>query len=249
MSDELRVAIEAAKIGAGRALKYFGKKPHINIKSDNSPVTIADKETEKAIKNHILKSFPKANFVGEESGGDLYKDEYWIIDPIDGTKNFIRELPLWGILIAHCKNGAITLGVSNIPLLNELIYAEKGKGAFLNDKKIKVSSVSSLKNAFLSYGNLRNLNAKSLTELDSMCLSGRGIGDAYSYHLVASGRIEIMVENKIQLWDVASFKVIVEEAGGKLSTYGGKEWTVLDRSSVATNGILHEEVIKILNNK
>ena len=105
ISDELRVAIEAAKIGAGVALKYFGRKPHVDIKSNDTPVTIADKETEKNIKNYILRSFPKAQFVGEESGGDSSKEEYRIIDPIDGTKNFIREMPLWAILIAHYKNG------------------------------------------------------------------------------------------------------------------------------------------------
>lgn len=248
MSGELKIAIEAARKGAGAALKYFGKKINIEIKPNNTPVTIADREAEEAIKQYILSKLPNAEFVGEESGGDLSKSDFWIIDPIDGTKNYTRGLLLWSVLIAHYKQGKITVGVSNTPLMNEMIYAELGNGAFLNGEKISVSKTKTIKSSFLSYGDISTLDLNAISNLSHMCLSSRGIGDAYSYHLLANGRIDIMIEKENSAWDVAPFKLIIEEAGGKFSTIEGEEWEVTDRSCIATNGLLHDQVIKIYNN-
>lgn len=248
MPSELKIAIEAAKKGAEVALTYFGKKINVEIKSNNTPVTVADREAEEAIKQYILGYFPNSEFVGEESGGDLTKDDFWIIDPIDGTKNYTRGLPLWSILIAHYKQGKISVGVSNTPLMNEVMYAELDHGAYLNGKKIYVSKINKLKDAFISYGDIMTLNEKNISKLSKICISSRGFGDAWSYHLLANGRIDIMIEKENSAWDVAPFKLIIEEAGGKFSTIEGKEWEVIDRSCIATNGLLHDEVVKIYNN-
>ncbi len=247
-NNELKIAIQAVKKGTDVALKYFGKNINVEIKPNNTPVTIADRKAEEIIKKCILNYFPNAEFVGEESGGDLTKNDFWIIDPIDGTKNYTRRLPLWSVLIAHYKKGKITLGVSNTPLMNELLYAELGKGAFLNGSKISVSKTKKLKESYLSYGDIFTLDANAISNLSHLCLSSRGIGDAYSYHLLANGRIDIMIEKENSAWDVAPFKIIIEEAGGKFSTIKGDEWKVTDKSCIATNGLLHDEILKLYNN-
>lgn len=136
MSEELKIAIEAAKKGAEAALRYYEKNPAFEVKPDNSPVTKADKEAEDIIKKTIVSHFPHAQFLGEETGGTLDADDFWCIDPIDGTKNFIRGLPFWGIEIAHIIDSEIVLGLSYGPVIEEMLYAEKGKGAFMNGTPI-----------------------------------------------------------------------------------------------------------------
>lgn len=250
MSNELVIVIEAAKAGAKKALQYFSKNPQVIIKPDNTPVTIADKECEQEIIKVILKNFPNSSFLAEESGTTEGNDFVWVIDPIDATKSFIRGLPFWGIQIALAKKGEIVLGVSYAPVLNELFYAEKGKGTFLNDKKVSVSKVDLLKNATLSHGTTNFFEEKTnnLLKLSKACNYERGFGDFYGYTLVASGRIDIMTDAKNGgPWDIAAVKIIVEEAGGKVTNINGKPWELTDRNAVATNNLLHAEVVSILN--
>lgn len=251
MSDNLTLAITAAKKGAEKALSYFQKNPEVTIKSDQTPVTIADKQTEEIIKQTILQKLPHTSFVGEETGGTFDKNNVWIIDPIDGTRNYIRGVPFWSILIAHFANGIIDLGVSYTPLLNELLYAEKDKGAFLNETRIHVSDTSSLTNAYVSFpGNPSEFQqTENVLRLLTAAYSNRGFGDAYAYHLVANGRIDVNFEPEINVWDVAPFKVIIEEAGGMVTNLHGNPWTVDDTTVVASNGKLQKEVIEILNLK
>lgn len=248
MSNNLKIAIEAARVGAKIAVGYFNSGLKVEIKSNNTPVTIADRETENAIKNYISKKYPNSKFLAEESGGNTNEGDFWIIDPIDGTKNYVRGIPFWAILLAHCKNGKIKEGVSYTPLVNELIYAQLGQGAYLNGEKVIVSKVSHIEDAFISYGDIMTLKEDKISRLSKRCVSSRGFGDAYSYHLVASGRIDIMVENENSAWDVAPFKVIIEEAGGKVTTIEGSDWKFSDKSCIATNGLLHDEVVKVYNN-
>lgn len=251
MSNELKIAIEAAKKASERALYYFNNVPPVTIKPDNTPVTKADKETEVIIREHITNEFPNASFVGEEFGGNLTKGDVWIIDPIDGTKNFIRGIPLWAILIALLRDGEIILGVSYVPTVNELLYAEKGTGAFLNGKKINVSKIKNIEDSTITHtGNpYRFSNPENVGNLLNKSAHARGFGDAYSYHLVATGRADINFEPEVNLWDVAPFKIIIEEAGGKITTLSGDPWNVNIKDFVATNGLLHDEVIEILNKK
>lgn len=251
MSNELKVAIEAAKAGARKSLRYFKRNPEVSVKPDNTPVTKADKEGEEEIKKVIQKAFPNASFLGEESGGVTSKDDLWVIDPVDGTKNFIRGLPFWGVQIALVKHGEIVVGVSFGPSIDELLYAEKGFGAYMNEKRVSVSKVAKLQEAFLNHGTITYFgeNTSKLLNLLKEVDRERGYGDFYGYHLVATGRADIMLDAKNGPWDIAAAKIIVEEAGGKVTNYQGREWSLTDSTAVGTNGLLHNEVIRILNKK
>jgi histidinol-phosphatase len=218
------------------------------MKPDNTPVTIADREGEVIIRETILKEFPQANFVGEEMGGSMDKSEFWTIDPIDGTKNFMRGVGLWSILIAYYKDGQFQLGVSYVPVLDEIAYGERGKGAFLNDKEVHVSKIQYIEDCYISHGELRYMeNLPGINTLSNRVMTMKGIGDAWSYHLVASGRIDAMMEAYTNIWDVAPFSVIIEEAGGKFTNLKGEKWTLADTSALASNGLIHEEIARIVN--
>lgn len=250
MSEELKTAIEAVKKGAEKALHYFGHNPAVVIKPDNTPVTQADKESEAVIKAFLLSNYPNAHFIGEETGGSLDVDEAWIIDPIDGTKNFMRGLSHWAVLVAHYKNGICDIGVSYIPVLNELCYAQRGEGAYINGKKVHVSKINNLEEAFLSHGEIRYFqNMTPLIDLSKKVLTQRCHGDASTYNNLACGKVDITVDAKDNVWDSAAFSVIIEEAGGKVSGITGEPWSIHTSSFVATNGLLHDEVIEILNLK
>lgn len=250
MSNELSIAIDAAKSGAKEALKYFTHNPAITIKPDNTPVTIADKECELAIKKVLLDSFPKSSFLAEESGSTGGDDFVWIIDPIDATKNFIRNLPFWGIQIALAKKNEVVLGVSYAPALDQLFYAEKDKGAYCNNQKITVSKIDKLENATLLHGTIDFFEEKTnnFLDLSKKCYYERGFGDFYGYTLVACGKADIMMDAKNGgPWDIAAVSIIIKEAGGKVTNINGKPWDLNDRNAVATNGLLHDQVISILN--
>lgn len=251
MSNELQIALEAVEKAAKITLNYFHNVPPVSLKPDRTPVTKADKEAETIIREHILQSFPNASFVGEEFGGNFGDSDAWIIDPIDGTKNFIRGIPFWSILVALCRDGEIVAGISCMPAINELLYAEKGAGTFLNGKKITVSSIKDIENATITHtGNpYKFKDPKSVEKLLEMSAHARGFGDALSYHLVASGRADINFEPKVKIWDVAPFKVIIEEAGGKITALNGNPWSLEVADFLATNGLLHNEVLSILNSE
>lgn len=251
MSDELKVAIEAAKAGARAALKYFNTNPSFVLKPDGTPVTKADKESEEAIRQTILKAFANARFLGEEGGGNLTKNELWVIDPLDGTKNFIRGLPFWGIEIAFVRDKKIILGVSFGPCIDELLYAEKAGGAFCNGTRTFVSKIPNLPDAFLNHGTTLYFEEKTqnLLALLNKVNRERGYGDFYGYHLVATGRADIMLDARNGPWDIAALKVVIEEAGGRVTNFEGKPWSLSDSTAVATDSLLHDKVINILNEK
>ena len=250
MSDELKVAIEAAKAGAEYALKFFGKNLDIQKKIDKTVVTKVDREVEETIKKVILKSFPNSEFVGEETGEIVKSDTFWSIDPIDGTRHYLRNTPLWAVLISLIKGGEPVVGVSYVPGQNEFMFAEKGHGAFLNDNKIRVSNVSNIDDAILMIGSLRFFDNKTpLLRLIDSTASSRSLVSPYEFHLLASGRAEIVIDNYGKIWDIAPFKVIVEEAGGKVSNSQGEEWRISDTGCIATNGLVCDEVLRIYNEK
>ncbi len=249
MTNELKVAIEAAKEGSKVALRYFNKTLDIELKSDNSPVTQADKEAEKTIKEVVSRSYPSSSFLAEETVKTSLGADFWVIDPIDGTKNFIRGLPFWGVEIAYVKNNEIVIGVTYAPCLDELLYAEKGQGAYFNGKKISVSKITKLNEAFLVHGTINYFEQRipQFLKLLRGIYRDRGFGDLYGYGLVAQGKADIMMDARNGPWDIAPFKVIIEEAGGRVTNFEGKDWQLTDSTAVATNGLLHDEVIKILN--
>jgi histidinol-phosphatase len=248
MSDELRIAIKAAKRGASYARTFFGKEMAVGKKDDNTVFTQVDKHTEELIKKTIASKFPNAKFVGEETGGIPTEGKFWTIDPIDGTRHFIRNTPLWSVLISLIVDGKPVIGVSNAPCLNEIIYAEKGKGAFLNDKKIVVSNVSGVEDSLLMFGGLRFFKEKmsALLRIAEVCASTRSLVSPFEYHLLASGRCEIVLDAYGKIWDIAPFKIIIEEAGGMVTNWDGKPWTIKDKGCIATNRFVHSKVMEII---
>lgn len=248
-SEFLTVAIEAAKNAEDIIMKYHSEDLSWDRKSDHSPVSIADTEAEKIIIKTIKSSFPSHNFIGEESGKTDASGGYqWIIDPIDGTKNYIRKIPLFATQIALMKDGEVILGVSNAPALKEMICAEKGKGAFLNENEIFVSKINKLSDSYLCFGGIkyfkRHYYIDALLKLSETTNGYRGIGDFWCYHLVAQGKVDIMVDAEIKIWDFAAAKVIIEEAGGRVTDICGGPITISTSSVIATNGILHNAVVE-----
>lgn len=249
-SKELQIAIEAAEIGSNIALKYFQTNLTIKTKDDNSILTVADIEVEQAIKQHITKYFPNAKFLAEESGGDRESDDCWIIDPIDGTRLFSKNIPLWSILIARYKNREVTLGVCAVPAQKIILVAEKGKGTFLNGKKVKVSTTSQAKRAFGSFGSLHRFNSiEPILELNKKNVILRSYEHAYALTFLASGNMDLVIDSYGTPWDYAPFICIIPEAGGKITDFEGKEWNFNSQNLLATNGILHDEILKIINKK
>ncbi len=249
-SDFLSVALDAAKSAEDIITSYyFNKTIQVDLKDDETPVTLADKEAEKAICQTITQAFPDHGFLGEEYGIQEGTSPYmWIIDPIDATKNFIRKIPIFGTQIALMKGDELILGVSNAPLLNELLYAEKGNGAYFNDEPIKVSTVSQPDDAMICHGGLKWFTEKGflpgICNLINDTARSRGFGDFYMYHLVASGRVDAVIEAAISIWDIAAITVIVREAGGMVTDIQGNAITKETSSLVATNGVLHQRIME-----
>ena len=246
--NELQVAIKAAKESGKVLMKYHRKKFTIDMKPDNTPVTSADRESEKKIVSIIKKSFPHHNFLCEEFKYKETDSEYkWIIDPLDGTKQFVRGSPFFGCMIGLEKDGKIIAGVVNMPALKIFAYAYRGKGAFINGKRANVSKVSSLEKAFVAFGEIRHSYPyrKSLLDLLDRCMTQKGIGDILGYLLLAQGSADIVIDTPMP-WDIAAVKIIVEEAGGKVTDFDGND-TIYSRNMLVTNGLLHGDVLEILN--
>lgn len=250
----LELALEAAKAGEQVIRHYYSAKVEVTMKQDYSPVTVADVETEQKIKQVISSAYPDHGFYGEETGRSNPNAEYlWLIDPIDGTKSFVREYPFFSTQIALMHRGQLILGVSNAPMFDECAWASTGSGAFLNGQPIKVSGVSELRDASLSTGNIATLAASSeawagLGQLSQQVNRTRGYGDFYHYHLLASGKIEMIVESNVNILDVAALSVIVKEAGGVFSDLNGQGLDLDTRSVLAANSAeMHQQVLQMVN--
>jgi histidinol-phosphatase len=252
-SPYIPVAIQAVKAAEKLIMKYYQSNLIIEIKSDKTPVTVADKEAEETIKQTIRQAFPDHTFYGEEGEKVELSDHKgftWIIDPIDGTKHFVRGIPLFGTSLALMHDGEIIVGVTNVPALQELTYAAIGEGAYLNITKLQVSDIATIEDAYVNSGRLKYFKAKGnldqFLELSEKAQCSRGIGDIWSYHLLSQGRIEVMVEASIKFWDIAAAKIIVEEAGGKMTQLDGQSIDYRSQDVLATNGQLHDFVISSL---
>ena len=245
----LSVALEAARNAEEVITSYYnGDAMNVQLKADETPVTRADTEAERVIRETIKAAFPEHGFLGEEFGTERGSSPYlWIIDPIDGTKNYIRKIPIFATQIALMQDERLILGVSNAPLLNELLYAAAGSGAFLNDEPITVSDIGKPSDAMICHGGLKWFTPKGalpgMCELINDTARSRGFGDFYMYHLLASARADVVVEAAISIWDIAALSVIVREAGGKVTDMQGRAITKDTVSMVATNGRLHETVL------
>lgn len=238
MSPFLQTALEAAQTAQEIILHYYQGKFDIELKADQSPVTIADVEAEKAIKKIILERFPEHGFFGEETGKTNPDAEYtWLIDPIDGTKSFVRRYPMFSTQIALMKGSELILGVSNAPAFGEIAYAEKGQGAFLNQQPVKVSGYTELNQAALSLGNIASLAASSswanLGKIITQVQRIRGYGDFFHYHLLANGKVDAIIESDVNILDVAALSVIVNEAGGVFTDLFGESLNLASTTVLA----------------
>lgn len=247
----LAEAREAVAEGAALALKRFRTRLSVRVKSDQTPVTEVDLAVEEVIRTRLARRFPEVAFFGEESGASESAKSCarWILDPIDGTKNFIAGIPIFATLLGLECDGQIVLGVVEAPAMRDRAWAARGEGAFLNGEPIQVSNRSSLGDAFLLYGSASGFARygvdRSWRELVSRTGRQRGFGDYYGHLLVAAGRADIMLDPVAAPYDVAALKVIVEEAGGRFSAYGG-DVTIYGHSGVTTNGHLHQAVLAVL---
>lgn len=236
---------------AGRiTLAHYNKGIQHNLKPDETPVTAADKAAEEFIRGEIEKTYPSHAIVGEEYGekageGNPFR---WFVDPIDGTKSFIKGVPFYSVLIGLEIEGVSRVGAVCFPALDEVLYAADGLGAWCNGRRVHVSDVKDMKKAVFVYTSWSGFRTKKrldvIENLHRDCFYGRGWGDAYGYHMVATGRAEIMVDPAIELWDVAAFPPIFREAGGFFGSWDGEEGHT-HGEGLACNAALKRKVLKL----
>jgi histidinol-phosphatase len=246
----LAAAIEAARAAGEVALDYYRTGFDVTLKADATPVTQADRGAETTIREVLGRAFPEHGFLGEEFGAVGDQQRRWIIDPIDGTKNFVRHVPVWATLIALEEAGEVSVGVVHNPVTGELLAARRGGGTWLNGERVTVSAIDELGPATLVHGGLRLLREagywEAFVRLVDATERQRGFGDYLGYALVAEGKAEVYVENDIKPWDVAPCKLVVEEAGGRFTDFAGRP-SIYTGTAVATNGRLHEAVLALLD--
>lgn len=253
MNPFLSIALEAARAGEDVIRHYYSSNLKITVKQDATPVTVADVETEEKIREVILGAYPGHGFYGEETGKTNSDSEYtWLIDPIDGTRSFIREYPFFSTQIALMHGEELILGVSNGVMFEECTWASLNEGAFLNDLPIAVSQVDNFAKASLSTGNIASLAADPVawsgtSKLLQQVERTRGYGDFYHYHLLASGKLELVIESDVNILDIAALSVIVAEAGGVFTDLQGNKPGLETSSVLAANSVeMHEKVSEIL---
>ncbi|CAB4621054.1 MAG: histidinol phosphatase [Actinobacteria bacterium] len=249
--SDLDLAIELANIADAISLERFRALDlHVENKPDRTPVTDADRSVEQAIKKVLNEKVPNDALIGEEFGNAGTASRTWIIDPIDGTANYLRGVPVWATLIALAIDGKPVVSVVSAPALGRRWWAAPEIGAFTKDidgsvREIKVSAVSELENSSLSYNNLQLWDQagmlSQLTSLSRKVWRTRAYGDFWSYMLLAEGALDIVSEHDLKIYDIAALVPIVEQAGGKFSAIEGP-LTSETSSVLATNGSLHESV-------
>lgn len=250
MDFATRVAYEAGRITLG----YFQRSIDTTWKADDTPVTVADREAEAFIREQITTHFPDHAIVGEEFGssGDANATHRWFIDPIDGTKSFICGVPLYSVLIGLEINGRVEVGVANFPALNEMIAAATGQGCWWNGRPARVSQQTDLSRSFVahidtaSFERISTEKGEAWARLQRASYYNAGWCDAYGYLLVATGRVDVMLDPIMGVYDCAPFPVILREAGGFFGDWQGNE-TIYAQEALATNLELLPDVLEILN--
>ena len=258
--NDLALAIRLADAADSITLaRYQSIDLVVTTKPDNTPVTDADKATEEALRALIKNHRPDDGIVGEEFGNDAGSAErYWVIDPIDGTKNFLRGVPTWATLIGLIEKQSdgrevVVVGVVSAPALFRRWHASEGNGAFVSVNKaapqrINVSQVSEIKDASISYSDFIGWGERlaPFQELMSSAWRTRGIGDFWSHMLVAEGAVDVAIEPSLALWDMAALDIIVREAGGRFTNVAGVDGS-LGGSGLSTNSAIHQKIVDKLN--
>jgi histidinol-phosphatase len=243
---ELTFANEVADRASEIAMGFFRGTFEVSIKPDASPVTEADLAVEAMFREMVAARFPSDAVIGEEGGAGPEAERVWVIDPIDGTKNFADGVPIWATLLALHDGGRGVLGVVSAPALDERYEAVAGEGARCNGRPIRVSERASISDAFLVYSSIDAwLDGPLWSAFDELLRDtrrNRGFGDFWAHMLVARGAADVMAEPELAVWDWAALKVIVEEAGGRLTAFDGSEPTH-GSSVLTTNGLLHDAVL------
>jgi histidinol-phosphatase len=244
-------AIDLTRRASQVAMHYYDGSFSVEYKGDASPVTVADRETEQALRASLQEAFPGDGFLGEEYGDTPGTTGYrWIIDPIDGTRSFVRGIPLWATLVGLEFKGELLAGVVDCPPLGHTYHALRGKGAYRNERRIRVSDEADLSKSLVYYSSvswfLKAGKEQNFLNLVRASDRQRGYGDWYGFMLIAQGSGEIMVEHGVHAWDVGAIIPIVEEAGGKFSDWVGK-LDIYSPDTLATNGKLHDAALAILN--
>jgi histidinol-phosphatase len=248
---DLSFALELADVADEIALARFRATDLVvETKPDLTPVSEADRAAEKALRARIESERPGDGVVGEEFGETTVDNgRRWILDPIDGTMNFVRGIPNWGTLIALEQEGEVVVGVASAPALHRRWWAARGAGAFANGERIRVSRVAAVEDALLCYTYAPAFDVYGLGEqfraLAARCWQARGFGDYWGHMLVAEGSADIAVEPVMNLWDNAPLIVIVEEAGGRFTDLQGRR-TIDGEGAVTTNGLLHDDVLEAI---
>jgi histidinol-phosphatase len=255
LSADLELALRLADVADAIAIARFRSADlSISSKPDRTPVTDADLAVETAIREILSTERPDDGILGEEFGTGGSTERQWIIDPIDGTANFLRGVPNWATLIALSVDGRPVVGVASAPAFRKRWWASRGFGAWLHEgddepRRLRVSGVESLSDASLSFQSIQQWDEAGyldkLVDLSRAVWRDRAYGDAWSYGMLAEGLIDVVAEFDVKEWDIAPFAVIVEEAGGRFTAVDGSD-TIAARSALATNGTLHADVVAAL---
>jgi len=255
LSADLALALRLADAADAQSLARFDSADlRISTKADNSHVTDADLATERAIRAIIETERPDDGIFGEEFGAQGDAHRQWIIDPIDGTANYLRGVPLWGTMIALAVDGVPQVGVVSMPALGRRWWASAGGGAWTatdsGPRRLHTSSVSSLDDASVSFQSIsqwsRSGHLEQLLTLADRVWRDRAYGDVYAYMMLAEGRLELVAEFDVKEYDIAAAVPIVREAGGRMTSFDGVE-TISARSTLASNGILHDAFLTLLH--
>src|SRR6478609_3538845 len=247
---ELEAALEAAKAAAEVIRSLYQKNLAVMTKADASPVTEADVRAEETIKGILSERFPGYGFYGEETGQHaMGASSVWLVDPIDGTKSFVRDCPFFSTQIALMRGGRFVLGVSNAPAYRELAWAEEGKGAFIDGNPVHVGTCGDLQGAIISTGNVKSLAASPawarLGQIIQRANRIRGYGDFVHYHLLARGSLDVVIESDVNILDIAALSVIVREAGGRFTDLIGQEIGLGTTTVLAGAPALHREALTL----
>ncbi len=252
IKEFLAVALQAAKSARELILSYYNGNFDIEIKSDQTPVTVADRGAEQIIRQTISRAFPEHGIYGEEYGAESKDTEYlWLVDPIDGTKSFVKRYGMFSTQIALMHQGELILGVSCAPAMDELVWATRGGGAFNAEGQLHISQVNTISQASISTGNIQSLAAggrwAALGRILAKTNRTRGYGDYYHYHRLAAGQLDAVIESDVNILDIAALYVIVTEAGGRFTDLDGRTPGLDTGSVLAATPALHAVLSAELN--
>ncbi|MEO7073628.1 MAG: inositol monophosphatase family protein [Rhodanobacter sp.] len=254
-TQDLAAALDAAREAAAAAAEilrhYWTHGVAVEVKADATPVTAADREAEGAIRSILKAALPQAAIYGEEFGFDGERGEFlWLVDPLDGTKSFVRRTPFFSTQIALMQGDELVLGVSCAPLYGETMWASVGSGAWIDGVRATVADISELGEASISTGNIKTLTADARWDVLGTLIRDsnriRGYGDFCHYHLLARGSLDLVLESDVNILDIAALAVIVRESGGVFTDLDGAPLTLSTRSVLAGTPAIHAQALQRL---